>query len=406
MYSNKRVSIKKIKMNQNTVEIPDHIKRNKTVECKVKYDEKNFLYCIIRHIWPETKKVKNYKKLSVYEKNFNLQGIKFPLDFSQIKKFVKNNAHLPLTVRVLFEGELEISVLDIFSNIKNKEEKYRKVLNLLMIRSDEFLKKNKELFVNDRTSLKKLNIQQHYFVIKSLSGFLNYHKFNPITKKKLNYLYCTICLMKFRSKSKLKDHTEICQRDKQRVLYPAEGDVLNFSKQRNAFKAPVIGFADFECCMKKTSEPEQCENCKKNLEICDCEKSAHEDINRHAACGFSICFVDSDNDVFFQETYGGEDAVEVFLNRLQEYEKIVYERKQRFRQTKDIKASEYEWQEYHNATQCHICKKEFDPASFMYKKVVDHDHVNGKIIQAAHRICNLHRQGPYLTPIYFHNAQG
>ena len=42
----------------------------------------------------------------------------------------------------------------------------------------------------------------------------------------------------------------------------------------------------------------------------------------------------------------------------------------------------------------------------IYRKVLDHDHVTGKIMGAAHSLCNLTRSGPYHTPIFFHNAQG
>ena len=116
--------------------------------------------------------------------------------------------------------------------------------------------------------------------------------------------------------------------------------------------------------------------------------------------------MDSDNDVFFQETYGGDDAVDVFLSKLAHYGKIVDERKQRFRKRTEVKATQEEWRRYHEATHCHICEREFVPESRMYKKVVDHDHVTGGKMQVAHSICNLHRQGPYHTPLYFHNRQG
>ena len=51
---------------------------------------------------------------------------------------------------------------------------------------------------------------------------------------------------------------------------------------------------------------------------------------QHKVCTYSVCFVDFENDVFFQETYSGEDAVERFLGKLIYYERLVEERKQRF----------------------------------------------------------------------------
>ena len=108
---------------------------------------------------------------------------------------------------------------------------------------------------------------------------------------------------------------------------------------------------------------------------------------------------------FYQETYSREDAVERFLGKLEDYERLVEERKQKFKHTSKIVASPAEWNAYHQAETCHICEKTFDSQSLRYRKVVDHDHVSGKIIKAAHTICNLQRQGPYLTPLYFHNAK-
>ena len=98
--------------------------------------------------------------------------------------------------------------------------------------------------------------------------------------------------------------------------------------------------------------------------------------------------------------------MENFLSKLDYFEELVEARKQRFKNASQIIASKHDWEEYHAATLCHICKKIFDPGSRLYKKVVDHDHVTGNIVQAAHSICNLQRQGPFRTPIYFHNTKG
>ena len=153
-------------------------------------------------------------------------------------------------------------------------------------------------------------------------------------------------------------------------------------------------------------EAKKCKICDKKWVTCECKVSGSAELSKHRACAFSICFVDSENNVFYQETYSGNDAVEKFLSKLEHYEQVVEERKQRYKDTSQIIASKKDWQKYRDAILCHICKRKFDPFSRLYKKVVDHDHVTGNIIQAAHSICNLQCQGPYRTPIYFHNAQG
>ena len=96
----------------------------------------------------------------------------------------------------------------------------------------------------------------------------------------------------------------------------------------------------------------------------------------------------------------------MFLDKMLEYHTIVEERKQKFRSVEQIKASSKEWEKYHAVANCHICLQPFEAENHLYRRVPDHDHVTGKMMGAAHLICNLQRQGPYLTPIYFHNAQG
>ena len=117
-------------------------------------------------------------------------------------------------------------------------------------------------------------------------------------------------------------------------------------------------------------------------------------------------FVDSQNKVFFQESYAGVDCVKHFFKRLKHYEQVVDKQKQIYKKVDQISATSKEWDLYDMTEKCHICKKPFLNDGFKFKKVVDHDHVTGKILGAAHSICNFKRQSPYYTTIFFHNAQG
>ena len=265
--------------------------------------------------------------------------------------------------------------------------------------------KNKLRFPSQISNLNELKQQHHFFKIKNLRGFLNnrtrYLSKNKHTK--LKYYYCNKCLLRFWSKNKKEKHEKTCG-DNQELRYPKEHSVLNFDKQRHRFKKPVIGFCDFESVLKKNLDRLGCEICSQ-LE-CMCPFPACSDINTHRPVAFSILFVDSNNQVFFQEEYVGTDAAKQFLERLPHYEKKVEERKQKFREVKRIQATAQDWWSYKKATTCHICYKPFNPDNFKLRKVPDHDHVTGKMVGAAHLICNLHRIGGYYTPIYFHNAQG
>lgn len=406
-------------MNLQTVKIPDHLLNTRSVLWKNSYDDYNFLYCLIRHLWPEkTLEIKNHKKINLqkFMRHFNLKGIQFPMTYGQISKFVNNNVHFPLTIRILFESEKQICVLNTFTNINNKQKKFKNVLNLLMIKSDCVLEKKKvkpstvekNFSAQQLSTLKNLCQQHHFFLVKNLQTFLNtrHQTINKLSNA-VKCFYCRVCLMPFYSKEKKKNHVTYCQQDKQVVVYPKKGSILQFKNHANSFKTPIIGFADFESLLVEDQQSDsQCDNCSKVLAKCDCEKSSSHVLNKHKACGYSLCFVDSENEVFFQETYSGEDAVEVFLSKIVDYEEIVHKRKQRFQNTTDIKATEEEWDAYQKAAKCRICKGAFDNRSQNWKKVVDHDHVSGGKIGAAHSLCNVNRSGLYHTPLYFHNASG
>ena len=42
--------------------VPSHLKKIRSVKWNDIYDEKNFLYCVIRHLWPETDKISKGEK--------------------------------------------------------------------------------------------------------------------------------------------------------------------------------------------------------------------------------------------------------------------------------------------------------------------------------------------------------
>ena len=132
------------------------------------------------------------------------------------------------------------------------------------------------------------------------------------------------------------------------MIYQKRGSFLNFHKQGNAFKALVVGFAGFECFMERSEEEiKKCKIYGKELVTCECRVSRFAELSRHRACTFSICFIDSENEVFYQEMYSGKDAAEKFLSKLPDFEKVVEECKQYFKETSQIIATENDWQKYH-----------------------------------------------------------
>ena len=99
--------------------------------------------------------------------------------------------------------------------------------------------------------------------------------------------------------------------DNQRTLYPEPNSKISFSNHRYKFKAPVIGFCDFESVLQRIKERATCHLCSKSE--CLCSFPTSDDINIHKAVGYSILFVDSENVVFLQDEHVGEDAVKHFF---------------------------------------------------------------------------------------------
>ena len=416
------------------IEVPKHLKISKCLEWNTKYDRYNFLYILIRHFFKETSSIKNYSKIpSKYFRKFNLKGFSFPLSVGDINKFLRKNDHLPVTISIICEGEGEVTNLGKFSN--EKEE--TKPLQLLLIKHDPDATSTDRLFCvrakncsyqreleynrqqqrqldadydvdsnfpSKIQNLRQLKQQHHFFKISNLRGFLN-SRARLLSEKKYirKYYYCEKCFLQFHAKNKKDNHEKICG-DKQRTLYPEKGAALSFSNQKNRFTAPVLGFCDFESVLQRVKERSFCKACSK-ME-CMCSFATSDDINTHRAAGYSILFVDSEDTVFLQDEYVGEDAVKQFFDRLPHYQEEVEKRKQKFRSVKKIKATKEEWKSYQEAEVCHICERTFIPHVQNYRKVPDHDHLTGKMVGAAHSLCNLARSGPFHTPIFFHNAQG
>ncbi len=84
------------------IEIPHDLRRSNCLEWKTRYDKFNFLYLYIRHLFPEeTVSVVDFRQMPIrFLKKFNVKGFKFPLQFCNLKKFLKKNSHLPISISI------------------------------------------------------------------------------------------------------------------------------------------------------------------------------------------------------------------------------------------------------------------------------------------------------------------
>ena len=391
-----------------TFEIPPYFKNKSALEFEnnAKYDKYDVLYIIIRHLFSEMSFAKNNQIPDTYVKKFNLKQLSFPLTFNGLQKLIKKNKHMPITVNVLCDAEGTISNFGTISN--KKRNKMKNVLQLLMFKIDSTTSSVDTVFEKFDVNKKLQIMPQHhvFYKIKNVQKLLNYREYILSGKKSTSSqrnFYCEKCFLRFRSEIKMTSHLKTCN-DKQKLIYPEKGAKLAFSKISRCSKVPIVGFCDFESVLQRKSERSHCKQC--NKVECQCNVARTQDINKHRPIGYSIMFVDGEDKVFLQEEYAGEDCVKHFFKRLIHYESLVENQKQKYQNVIPIKATPDEWKLYEEAQQCYICKKPFLNDGFKFKKVVDHDHITGEILGAAHSICNLQRQAPYHTTIYFHNAQG
>ena len=127
----------------------------------------------------------------------------------------------------------------------------------------------------------------------------------------------------------------------------------------------------------------------------------------HEPCSYSINLVSSfDYEQNEQTFYRAKDCIKRFCRKLKE----LCLRVVNYEQREMIPLTDNENNYYEDQKKCHICNKKFwydknEKSKFkLYKKVRDHCHFTGKLIRAAHNICNLRYKVPREIPVKFHNG--
>ena len=76
------------------LDLPDWIKNKKAIFNIKNKDEKCFLWCILRYLYPKERDGERFKDLEKYEFSLNTKGITFPMKIKDINKFKKLNPEL------------------------------------------------------------------------------------------------------------------------------------------------------------------------------------------------------------------------------------------------------------------------------------------------------------------------
>ena len=215
------------------------------------------------------------------EDGLNFTGIDFPTPVSQIDRLERQNQNFAINV---FGWEKEQVVVHRISEKGGEVPR----INLMLTKQGE---------------------NTHYSLVKRLTALLYDQNRHNESKH-----FCERCLHGYSRRDLLERHKPECKgllKSPTRTNMPKQGEnKMSFTNHHKQMKAPYVVYADFECLVRKmaTCEP-------------DNKQSFTIKTEKHEPCGFSYVVVRSDGQTFGPYTYGGEDAVFVFLGYLQNHER-------------------------------------------------------------------------------------
>ena len=252
----------------------------------------------------------------------------------------------------------------------NRKRKREKILNIES--SDDEEKTPKRLKENEKLESHCQFLHYAYLSDPSLV-FAERHVTEGGNFYTTRKYFCYNCFNYMKSEEALKNHEKWCHLEgAQRKLFPVEGenDTLSYKKSGNTIKSTYTVIYDFE--MRKV---------EKNLTETKHSKILYE---QHA---FSFCLIviDRTGKVHEEITYMGDDAGEVFMNKILDIQDKYMKKIDEMVQMDMTKEEE---EKHANATNCYICEERFYEDNPAYR---DHDHLTGEYLGAAHNICNLKR---------------
>lgn len=335
------------------IDLPKYIKNKKACLNIHNNDECCFLWCVVAALYPTNKHPERVTSYPHFRDVLNVNDISFPITFSDIYTFERNNPFLNIYIYGLRDSKTITGPLYKSDKINHKS----KIIHLLFLE-------------NSKSS--------HYCLIKDLTRLVK----SQITKHHSKIYFCETCLVFFPSEDRFEKH--LCAGVV--TVLPDKGTYLQFKNYNKKQDVPFIIYADFETLLEPISGHES-----------DTANTLR--LQRHVPAAFAYNIVSSCNDNFNEfKTYRGIDCVSKFIELLTEDIKRIYNI---LTQNVSIIFSEKDAMHYEKAWKCHICDN-----LLWNNKVRDHCHITGRYRGAAHRHCNLQYKMPMFIPIFFHNLSG
>ena len=247
-------------------------------------DNKCFLWCVLRYLYPDTKNPQILdKKLMDKENTLNMEGIYYPVSLKDINKFEKQNPTISITV-LGYERKG-------FYPLRNSTNMDRDYNIILMLIEEEGVK--------------------HYCLVKNFSRLLS----SQVSNHNGERHFCLRCLNHFWCQESLNKHQEYCGNyEAVKIELPKKGTMLKFKNYHRSEKVPFLIYADFESYNKpmQSCEPSP-------------ESSYTKQYQKHEPSSFCYYIKCFDDEIYKPKlvSYTGEDAAQKFVEMLEEDIKII-----------------------------------------------------------------------------------
>ena len=269
------------------IKLPEFIKNKNAILNIENKDDKCFLWCILRYLYPKLNHGERISDLKKYENDLNFKKIKFPIQVNDITKFENYNPHLP-----------GINVFSVNDN--------NKVYPLRINEKD--CKKSIDLFFHSDGE------KRHYSLIKNFSRLVRSQK----TKDSRKLFICKKCLTHFTKEDLLEKHILYCGNNETvLVKMPAKKHrILKFKHYFKKLPLPFLIYADFECFTVPVN------SCQPNP-----EKSYTTTYQKHEPSGFCLYLkgvVDNFEPIVYTKKKLDEDISKEFVKRVVELKQKIY----------------------------------------------------------------------------------
>ncbi|XP_071055501.1 uncharacterized protein [Onthophagus taurus] len=359
------------------IRLPQEIANKKAcINIKNYEDDACLAWCLTAALHPANLHQDRTSSYPHYSQALHLQGITFPIILKDIIKIEKLN-------------NLSINVYELVQNL----DKYAVEGPIY------FTKQRREIHINLLHLYE--NGKGHFVLIKNLSRLIS----SQCTNRNGSIHLCDGCFTRFSSNEKLIAHqNHDCNHIKTIIptknlksnpnffgLYTPE-NILEFNNYKFTQMAPFVIYADFESILQPINF------CEPNS-----SKSFTEKVEMHQPYSFAYYIVSTVDSSFNKfETYTGLDASKVFISKLLDDVKFIYDKY--FKTVKPmLPLTIDEQQNFDSAENCFICQNPFTSDQV---KVRDHCHISGKYRGPTHSNCNLNFKLQNIIPIFLHNFSG